>query len=197
MRAHNTPSTLYTLITLDCVSALHMFCCRKHLASLLVIDKLSRVTDTIISRYPPLPCCSLCLVSPQQSDSWVCDAARFITPDMCTTVSSIYHRVTARLTALMPGTHVTCHDSSLLARHNTRLSCATPGYLLHQLTIKISTVTRLFEVFAPPKGVPSLSPMRPSHYTPPINPCSAARGWMSPVQYSGRAPTPFSGDKTR
>ena len=139
MRAHNTPSSLYTLITLDCVSALHMFCCRKHLASLLVIDKLSRVTDTIISRYPPPPCCSLCLVSPQQSDSWVCDAARFITPlPICVplpTVSSIYHRVTARLTALMPGTHVTCHDSSLLARHNTRLSFIC--YIISPLTSQL------------------------------------------------------------
>ena len=138
MRAHNTPSSLYTLITLDCVSALHMFCCRKHLASLLVIDKLSRVTDTIISRYPTLPCCSM--ISPQQSDSWVCDAARFITPlPICVPLYllTIYHRVTARLTALMLGTHVTCHDSSLLARHNTRLSCVTPGYLLHLLTINI------------------------------------------------------------
>ena len=195
MRAHNTPSSLYTLITLDCVSALHMFCCCKHLASLLVIDKLSRVTDTIISRYPPLPCCSLCLVSPQQSDSLVCDAARFITPlPICVplpTVSTIY-RVTARLTALMPGTHVTCHDSSLLARHNTLLSCATPGYLLHHLTINISTIARLIatitRLFAPPKGVPSLS-------LPLLTPARLLEAGC--LQYSGRAPTPFSGDKTR
>ena len=168
MRAHNTPSSLYTLITLDCVSALHMFCCCKHLASLLVIDKLSRVTDTIISRYP------------QQSDSWVCDAARFITPlPICVplpTVSTIY-RVTARLTALMLGTHVTCHDSSLLARHNTRLSFIC--YIISPLRSQQSPVCL--------KCLHHQRVSRLCHrcdlhtYTPPINPCSAARGWVSPI----------------
>ena len=175
-----------------------MFCCCKHLASLLVIDKLSRVTDTIISRYPPLPCCSLCLVSPQQSDSWVCDAARFITPlPICVplpTVSTIY-RVTARLTALMPGTHVTCHDSSLLARHNTRLSCVTRVicYIISPLTSQLLSqspvclyhrrVSRLCHRCDPHTTLRLLTPARLLE--------------AGCLQYSGRAPTPFSGDKTR
>ena len=124
MRAHNTPSSLYTLITLDCVSALHMFCCCKHLASLLVIDKLSRVTDTIISRYPPLPCCSLCLVSPQQSDSWVCDAARFITPlPICVplpTAHCIYYLPQGDRTPHCTDARDTCHVSRLLTARTSQ-----------------------------------------------------------------------------
>ena len=114
-------------------------------------------------------------------------------PSMCTTAHCIYCRATPRLTALMLGTHVTCHES-----HVTTRGLAA----LHRVicySISTSRPQQLpVHTQQSPQSVPSLSPMRPSHY-PPLTPAPLLEAgcWVSPVQYSGRAPTPFSGDKTR
>ena len=110
-------------------------------------------------------------------------------PPVCVPLHCVYCRATPRLTALMLGTHVTCHDSHT-SQH---------GAQLRYIGLSLTTSQQLsVHSQQSPKSVPSLSPMRPSHYpllTP--APLLEAGCWVSPVQYSGRAPTPFSGDKTR